>query len=142
MHKKLAGIAMLLGVTMAASAQAEMWSCEYDGSWSTFNSNDKGQFNWSVIWQSKAGGGWGITGDYTDRYGNSVLNGNCNDHVCNLTQMYQSGEFNGKRYFWKGKYSDQASGSAKTINRFEGTWGSTPDVGEGSWRAIATCTRN
>ena len=65
MHKKLAGIAMFLSLTMAVPAQAEMWSCEYDGSWSTFNSNDKGKFNWNVIWQSKAGGGWGITGDYT-----------------------------------------------------------------------------
>ena len=44
MHKKSVGIAMLLGLTMAVPAQAEMWSCEYDGSWSTFNSNDKGQF--------------------------------------------------------------------------------------------------
>ncbi len=133
---------MLLGLTIAVPVQAEMWSCDYDGSWSTFNSDDKGKFNWSVVWQSKTGGGWGITGDYTDRYGQSVLNGDCNDRICNLTQIYQSGELNGRQYFWKGKYTDQANGSNRTINRFEGTWGTASNADDGPWQAVATCTRN
>ena len=141
MNKKWVSIAIVLGLTVVVPAQAETWFCEYDGSWSTFNSSNQGKFHWSVAWQSNAGGGWIISGDYTDRYGKSVLDGNCSNHVCNLTQMYQSGELNGKQYFWNGKYTDQANGNGETINRFEGTWGASPSAGEGAWRAFAICVR-
>lgn len=141
MHTKLTSLIMALSFIIAIPAQAETWSCEYDGSWLTYNSSNKGSFNWSVIWKSKPGG-WEITGNYSDRYGISVLNGNCNNHACSLTQVYQSGELSGNQYFWKGKYTDQANGSNKTINRFEGSWGSTPRANEGSWQALATCVRH
>ncbi|BBL75721.1 hypothetical protein [Methylomagnum ishizawai] len=141
MRKKLASITMLLGLMLALPVQAEIWICDYDGSWSTFGSNNKGRFTWNVFWKGKAGVGWEIDGEYTDRYGKSLLDGNCNDHTCSLTQVYRSGELNGKQYFWKGNYTDEAIGNAKTINRFEGTWGATPSAGDGLWRAVATCIR-
>lgn len=141
MRKRTAVMAMSLGLALAIPAQAEMWTCEYDGSWTTFNSSDKGKFNWSVVWQGKAGGGWTITGDYADRYGQSVLNGDCDDRACSLVQEYQSGQLKGKRYFWKGNYTDQSVGGAQTVNRFGGTWGSAPSARDGAWQALATCTR-
>ena len=142
MQRKLAAIPLLLSLAIATPAQAEIWSCLYNGDWSTFNSTNKGKFNWSVVWQGKSGGSWKITGDYSDRYGNSVLNGSCNNYACNLTQVYQSGELKGNKYFWKGQYTDETSDSGKTINRFEGTWGETPKASDGPWQAIATCTKN
>gem|GEM_PF-2348172 len=141
MHRKLVSMVMLLGLTTTVSAHAEAWSCEYDGSWSTFNSGDKDTFHWSVIWQGEAGGNWKITGDYNDNYGKSALNGNCSKQICNVTQVYQSGTLSGKQYFWKGKYTDQASGNGKTLNRFEGTWGAKPNASDGPWKAVATCTK-
>lgn len=139
MHKYIA--ALLLSAGLVLPAQAEIWLCDYDGHWSTLNSNDKGVFSWNVVWESNARGGWDINGAYTDEYGKSLLSGSCNDRYCKLNQVYHSGELKGKEYFWKGNYSDQANGNNKTINRFEGTWGTTPSAGDGLWRAVASCVR-
>jgi hypothetical protein len=142
MRKSFVGLVTLISLAIAGQAQAATWSCVYDGSWSTLNSSDKGTFKWNMVWESKAGGGWAITGDYKDQYGNSILDGSCSDTACNLTQVYQSGELKGKKYYWKGTYTDEARSSSRTVNRFEGSWGSTPSASEGPWRAIATCMRN
>jgi hypothetical protein len=139
MRNILASVALTLGLVVAIPAQADLWSCRYDGSWSTFSSANKGTFNWDVVWQSKAGGGWTINGDYADRYGESTLNGSCNNHACKLTQVYQTGELKGNKYYWNGKYTDKADGGG-TINHFNGTWGSTPTADEGAWQAKAICT--
>ena len=142
MRKTLVMMVMAAGLTMAVPAQAETWSCDYDGSWSTFGNSDRGRFKWRMVWQSKTNGGWRVTGAYSDSYGQSVLEGNCNDRACMLKQVYQSGKLAGNEYFWKGRYSDESSGDAKTINRFEGTWGNSPSASDGEWKAIAVCTRN
>lgn len=131
----------VISLMVVLPAQAERWLCDYDGQWSTLNSSDKGRFTWSVVWESNAKGGWDINGAYTDEYGKSLLSGNCNNRYCTMTQLYHSGELKGKEYFWKGNYSDQARGDGETINRFEGTWGSSSSANEGLWRAVANCVR-
>lgn len=140
MRNRFLMFTMLLGLT--TTAQAEIWACNYDGQWSTFNSNDRGVFNWKVIWQSNAKDGWNITGDYTDQYGESVLNGTCSGRSCSLTQDYRNGQLQGKRYYWKGDYTDQMDG-ATSINRFNGTWGTSSQASDGGkWNAVATCLRS
>ncbi len=131
-------LAVCLGVAAMSPAFAERWLCEYDGQWSTFNSNEKGKFNWSVEWQGTRNG-WEVTGDYEDRFGKSTLDGKCDDSSCRFGQTYRSGELKGKRYFWKGDYTDDLKGNTST-NRIQGTWGTNSAANDGgNWRAVALC---
>ena len=142
MSNKLLSVTTLVLLMTGAAAHAEMWNCDYDGSWDTFDSSNQGSFQWHVIWQSSARGGWNLTGDYEDRYGESTLNGSCNDHSCLLKQAYSSGELEGKNYYWRGDYTDDLDGDT-SVNNFTGTWGTTSAAENGgNWHAIANCTRN
>lgn len=142
MTSKLVVIGLLCGLTAAVPAQAEMWTCTYDGTWDNFGGTAQESFNWHVVWQSTSGNEWNVTGDYSDHYGESVLNGACDDESCLLHQVYNSGELEGKEYYWKGEYEDEKDGN-NTINTFTGTWGTTTDASDGgTWKAIATCVPN
>lgn len=139
LYKKITKV--LIGLAVIVPVYAETWMCKYDGTWSAFNSAEKGKFTWNMSWEGKTSTGWEITGDYNDHYGTSSLNGQCNRQTCELVQIYHSGRLNGKRYFWKGNYADKKIDSENTMNQFEGTWGHAPGATDGLWRATATCGR-
>jgi hypothetical protein len=142
MISKLAIVAVLIGLSASTSVRAEAWTCTFDGNWTRYNSSERGEFMWNVLWTSSGRSGWKITGDYSDDYGDSILDGDCNDRSCTLTQIYQNGQLAGNRYTWKGNYSDESVGGGRTINRFDGTWGESSSARDGAWRATAICNRD
>lgn len=142
MKAKLALLVALVALSLSAPLRAEVWTCSFEGTWTTKGSSQGGDFVWNVIWTSAGRSGWKITGDYADAYGDSILDGDCNDRQCTLTQIYQNGELAGKRYTWKGRYSDEAVSASRTINRFDGTWGESRSANDGAWRAVAICNRD
>jgi len=145
MKNKVLSVSMLCGLVAAVPthAETETWNCSYDGTWDTFNSSNEGVFNWQVTWQLNDEGQWDITGSYSDRYGDSILDGACNDDSCLLSQVYSSGDLQGKRYYWRGDYQDEQTNNTTTTNSFTGTWGTNKKATDGgNWKAIATCIRS
>ena len=120
---KLVAAAVL---AMTTTAAAETWECRYTGHWTTEDSGNAGDFTWLLTWRT-AGAGWELTGNYTDRYGKSTLDGHCQQSECKMRQHSVSGSLDGKTYFWRGTYTDSADGNDRTINKFTGTWGDSPD---------------
>ncbi|MDX1957622.1 MAG: hypothetical protein SFU98_03565 [Leptospiraceae bacterium] len=120
---------------------ADSWNCDYNGTWSS-KSETEG-FSWKLNWSpGSAPGNWILTGDYDDKYGSSHLDGTCSSKKCKLTQTYQSGQLNGKVYYWAGTYSDKVVSATQTTNTFSGTWGTTANAtGGGTWKATAKCNK-
>ncbi|KOR30698.1 hypothetical protein TI04_04525 [Achromatium sp. WMS2] len=135
------GFALLLIATVMP-LHAETWDCEYNGHWTSYYDDNSGDFTWKVIWEAKDTMGWSIGGEYTDRYGQSMLDGNCLNHECMLFQEYHSGELQGKRYYWAGTYTDKKLDAVNTENTFTGTWGASVDAMDGQWQATGTCHKN
>lgn len=121
----------------ANTADAETWTCDYSGRWSTTGSANHGRFKWHVTWRGSSTRGWAVTGDYRDRSGRSNLDGRCERKHCVLTQTYKTG----KRYTWTGTYTDQNTGRGRGINTFTGTWRANDGSTHGPWSATANCTR-
>jgi hypothetical protein len=137
----LAGTVSLVTMLSSAVAAAETWDCAYTGKWNTTGSSDKGDFSWNLQWTS-ASSGWTVVGNYSDKYGNSYLDGTCTSKSCTLSQLYKSGSLNGKRYGWTGTYTDRAEGAGRTVNTFVGTWGNgASNTGGGAWTATAICVK-
>ena len=142
MKKTLIGASVWLMFACIQTARAETWSCDYSGNWTTYSPQNQGVFNWNVLWQSHRDASWKISGVYTDMYGNSILSGQCRDGNCNFTQTYQNGDLAGRVYYWRGNYSDQSTGTGKSVSQFQGTWGDSTRSTNGTWQAIANCSRN
>lgn len=139
---KIFASSLLAVAALAATASAETWQCSYTGTWTTEGSADSGEFTWVLQWESKAGG-WHVIGDYSDRYGESTLDGTCSAKQCKLDQHYHSGQLDGKAYYWQGSYSDTVETKTRTTNKFSGTWGDGPNrrANGGKWSAKAVCKR-
>jgi len=142
MRARLAVMIALFAITLSPSLRAEVWACSFEGTWTRNGSSERGDFIWNVLWTHTGRSNWTITGDYSDAYGDSILDGSCNERNCTLTQIYQNGELAGNRYTWKGRYTDEVVNASRTINRFDGTWGETSSARDGGWRAVAICNRD
>lgn len=142
MNVKLAMFVSLLALSLSTTARSEVWSCNFDGSWATHGSADSGEFIWSVTWTADGRSGWRIIGDYSDEFGDSILDGECSARNCTLRQVYQNGAMAGREFTWLGRYTDEEVNSSRTINRFDGTWGETRHARDGTWRAVAICVRD
>jgi hypothetical protein len=134
-------VAALLSVAVleGAASASQVWRCNYSGSWKSDDGN-AGDLTWSVRWETR-GASWHLIGEYTDRYGDSRFDGNCTAYKCTFKQHYTSGELAGHNFYWHGTYEDTGDGPGKTINRFTGTWGESPDRRDGTWKAKAVCVR-
>lgn len=143
---KLGIAACLLAAAMLLSEEAEArakWRCTYVGTWKTKGKPGRAGFKWSVLWTHQRGQRWRMTGNYKDKYGRSYLDGFCKNKYCRFYQLYKSGSFRGRRFYWQGRYKDKWYGKRKTVNRFRGTWGysAAKRHGGGTWKAIATCRK-
>ena len=125
----------------ATSARAEIWKCQYVGSWLTTASGNKDNFSWDIRW-TKTDSGWALTGDYQDKYGKSYFDGRCANKSCDFHQTYTTGKLAGKTYYYSGTYRNKSVGSSSSITAFDGTWGYTsPATDGGTWQAVATCAK-
>ncbi len=134
--------ALILWAGSEGRAEAQAWTCTYNGWWTTTATGNKGAFLWKLRWEPTPRG-WRMYGNYRDRYGFSFLDGYCKNHSCRFRQEYKSGEYKGKIYYWYGSYTDRRSGARSTINNFKGTWGYSPAARNdgGRWAARAECIR-
>lgn len=132
-------------VTLAASgslAMADDWTCSYQGSWTTTSTGNVGNFEWTVEWTSTSSG-WHMIGEYDDKYGHAMLDGDCSNKACKFTQTYTTGELNGKVYYWQGSYTDEGTRNGESVNRFKGTWGyNAASKDGGPWNAVAMCRKH
>jgi hypothetical protein len=135
-------IATTVMVVVASNdvAFAEQWQCDYKGKWSTTGTSDSGLFDWKLKWTSKPGG-WEVAGNYKDKYGESTLDGSCENKQCTLTQAYFKGELDGNKYTWAGKYTDKWESKSRTTSTFTGTWRAHHNANHGVWNATAVCNK-